>query len=247
MPDGFDTGGFRAQQRFNEPATAPPPEQQRPAQPPPPEWTAATPPTGFPQPARPSGSRRHRRPSRNDLSTAALLRQTTAAAVGGLAQVAVSGLVQADQPRRKPQGRAPQQPVAQVNRPLQGCYRIALLSLKGGVGKTTITADAGRDVRVDPRRPRGRRRRQPRPRHAEPEGAAGDPGHRAASAARRRGHRALQRRPQLHVAGTQPAGGAGVGERPRGVGGVQLRRTTPARSTCSNASTAWCSPTAAPA
>ncbi|HUH69166.1 MAG TPA: MinD/ParA family protein [Mycobacterium sp.] len=33
--------------------------------------------------------------------------------------------------------------VAQVNRPLRGCYRIALLSLKGGVGKTTIAATLG--------------------------------------------------------------------------------------------------------
>jgi MinD-like ATPase involved in chromosome partitioning or flagellar assembly len=33
--------------------------------------------------------------------------------------------------------------VAQVNRPLRGCYRIALLSLKGGVGKTTIAAMLG--------------------------------------------------------------------------------------------------------
>ena len=33
--------------------------------------------------------------------------------------------------------------VAQVQRPLRGCYRIALLSLKGGVGKTTITATLG--------------------------------------------------------------------------------------------------------
>lgn len=31
----------------------------------------------------------------------------------------------------------------QANKPLQGCYRIALLSLKGGVGKTTITATLG--------------------------------------------------------------------------------------------------------
>ncbi|BCI91355.1 hypothetical protein NIIDMKKI_65610 [Mycobacterium kansasii] len=30
-----------------------------------------------------------------------------------------------------------------MNRPLRGCYRIALLSLKGGVGKTTITATLG--------------------------------------------------------------------------------------------------------
>ena len=33
--------------------------------------------------------------------------------------------------------------LAQVNRPLRGSYRIALLSLKGGVGKTTITATLG--------------------------------------------------------------------------------------------------------
>jgi MinD-like ATPase involved in chromosome partitioning or flagellar assembly len=33
--------------------------------------------------------------------------------------------------------------VAQVNRPLRGSYRVALLSLKGGVGKTTISATLG--------------------------------------------------------------------------------------------------------
>jgi MinD-like ATPase involved in chromosome partitioning or flagellar assembly len=33
--------------------------------------------------------------------------------------------------------------VAQVNQPLSGCYRIAVVSLKGGVGKTTITATLG--------------------------------------------------------------------------------------------------------
>ena len=43
-----------------------------------------------------------------------------------------------------PQGRSTATTlIAQVNRPLQGCYRIALLSLKGGVGKTTITATLG--------------------------------------------------------------------------------------------------------
>jgi MinD-like ATPase involved in chromosome partitioning or flagellar assembly len=33
--------------------------------------------------------------------------------------------------------------VAQVNRPLRGSYRIAVVSLKGGVGKTTISATLG--------------------------------------------------------------------------------------------------------
>ena len=33
--------------------------------------------------------------------------------------------------------------ISEVQSPLRGCYRIALLSLKGGVGKTTITATLG--------------------------------------------------------------------------------------------------------
>ncbi len=66
-----------------------------------------------------------------------------AGAVAGLAQVAVPRLVQADQRRRKPEGRSPQQPGRPGEPPLRGCYRIALLSLKGGVGKTTITATLG--------------------------------------------------------------------------------------------------------
>ncbi len=33
--------------------------------------------------------------------------------------------------------------VAQVQRPLRGCYRVAMMSQKGGVGKTTITATLG--------------------------------------------------------------------------------------------------------
>jgi MinD-like ATPase involved in chromosome partitioning or flagellar assembly len=33
--------------------------------------------------------------------------------------------------------------VARINQPLLGCYKIAMLSLKGGVGKTTMTATLG--------------------------------------------------------------------------------------------------------
>jgi MinD-like ATPase involved in chromosome partitioning or flagellar assembly len=33
--------------------------------------------------------------------------------------------------------------IHRVNQPLQGCYKIAMLSLKGGVGKTTMTATLG--------------------------------------------------------------------------------------------------------
>ena len=38
-----------------------------------------------------------------------------------------------------------------VNQPLLGCYKIAILSLKGGVGKTTMTATLGRHVRLTAR------------------------------------------------------------------------------------------------
>ena len=33
--------------------------------------------------------------------------------------------------------------ISRINQPLQGCYKIAMLSLKGGVGKTTATATLG--------------------------------------------------------------------------------------------------------
>jgi MinD-like ATPase involved in chromosome partitioning or flagellar assembly len=33
--------------------------------------------------------------------------------------------------------------ITRINRPLHGCYKIAMLSLKGGVGKTTVTATLG--------------------------------------------------------------------------------------------------------
>lgn len=33
--------------------------------------------------------------------------------------------------------------ISRVNQPLNGCYKIAMLSLKGGVGKTTVTATLG--------------------------------------------------------------------------------------------------------
>ncbi|MGH3966395.1 MAG: MinD/ParA family ATP-binding protein [Pseudonocardiaceae bacterium] len=33
--------------------------------------------------------------------------------------------------------------ISRINQPLHGCYKIAMLSLKGGVGKTTITATLG--------------------------------------------------------------------------------------------------------
>jgi MinD-like ATPase involved in chromosome partitioning or flagellar assembly len=147
VPDGFDTGGFRAQQRFGDaPAGVGQPPVSGPrgagngGQAPPPEWTAATPPLGFPQPkAWPPPAP----PSSEDLSTATLLRRAQPPPSAGWRKwlfLATFGLVNVGESPRVNHYR---NLLAEVNQPLQGCYRIALLSLKGGVGKTTITATLG--------------------------------------------------------------------------------------------------------
>ena len=144
MPDGFDTGGFRSQQRFTDSDTGPVRgaangrHTQRP-----PEWTAATPPTGFPQPGPPTWAPPPAPPTSNDLTNAQLLRPMRPPPAAGWRKwlyLASFGTVNVgDSPRVAHHNNL----VAQANRPLQGCYRIALMSLKGGVGKTTITAALG--------------------------------------------------------------------------------------------------------
>ena len=85
----------------------------------------------------------HQPPSPHDLSAAQLLpptkrppqsgwRRAVFVASGGTVNVGESP---ADVERR--------QLIARINQPLHGCYKIAMLSLKGGVGKTTITTTLG--------------------------------------------------------------------------------------------------------
>jgi MinD-like ATPase involved in chromosome partitioning or flagellar assembly len=128
--------GFRGQQRFTYPAAEPTPS--------PPEWTAPTPPDGLPLGfGSPSTSRDDDPPPYLDLSTVALLGQAKKAPSEGwrkwlyLASFKLINLGESPKVIRR------NGLVAQVQRPLRGCYRIALLSLKGGVGKTTITATLG--------------------------------------------------------------------------------------------------------
>ncbi|WNG93462.1 MinD/ParA family protein [Mycobacterium sp. ITM-2016-00318] len=121
--------GFRSQQRFTDPATD---------ESPPPEWTDPTPPTGIrisqpdpvPQPY-------------PELSTASLLRQNKRPPSAGWRRLLFLASGKLINLGEGPKAIHHNSLLAQVNRPLQGCYRIALLSLKGGVGKTTITATLG--------------------------------------------------------------------------------------------------------
>ncbi|MFR9731416.1 AAA family ATPase [Saccharopolyspora sp. MS10] len=115
------------------PVAGPPPQQGYP-QGPPPHGQA---PQGHP-PQQPGVV-----PFGKDLASSQLLRQTKRAPQSGWrkALYLVSGRSinlgesAADLRRRELIGR--------INQPLQGCYKIAMLSLKGGVGKTTTTATLG--------------------------------------------------------------------------------------------------------
>ncbi|KDF00581.1 plasmid partitioning protein ParA [Mycolicibacterium aromaticivorans JS19b1 = JCM 16368] len=142
---------FRTEQRFTDPATIAPESE--------PDWLAPTPPIGIPMESltaaaplfnqyvaeNPVPSYRPTVPPTPypDLSTSALLRQVKPPPSGGWRRwlyLASGKLINVGEGQRAAHHT---NLVAQVNRPLPGCYKIALLSLKGGVGKTTITATLG--------------------------------------------------------------------------------------------------------
>jgi len=135
LPLSDHSTGFRAQQRFTDPAAEPPP-------PPPPEWTAPTPPNGVPLRFR-SEHRDDDPPPYLDLSTVALLGKPKPAPSAGWRKWLYLASFKKINVGESPKVIHRDSLVAQVQRPLRGCYRIALLSLKGGVGKTTITATLG--------------------------------------------------------------------------------------------------------
>lgn len=126
--------GFRAQQRFTDPAATPPPD-----------WTAPTPPNGIPRSFAPdrNAARYDDPPPYLDLSTVALLGHAKRAPSQGWRKWLYLGTFKLINVGESPKVMRRNSLVAQVQRPLRGCYRIALLSLKGGVGKTTITATLG--------------------------------------------------------------------------------------------------------
>ncbi|MCH9666789.1 MAG: MinD/ParA family protein [Actinomycetia bacterium] len=135
-------GGFRAQRRFIDPAAR---KDVVPA-----EWTSPTPPGGTPSPAaaraaEPAGSEPDAAdsPPYFDLSTVALLGRVRRAPSKGWRKWVYWASFRLIHPGESPRVIRHETLVAQAQRPLRGCYRIAVLSQKGGVGKTTVTATLG--------------------------------------------------------------------------------------------------------
>ena len=129
--------GFRGQQRFIDPGAHAAPEVA------PPEWVAPTPPHGIPVVAAPIPPAADFTSPYRDLSTAALLGQRKQPPSSGWRRWLYTASFKTINVGDSPSVKHHQSLLAEVSQPLQGCYRIALLSLKGGVGKTTITATLG--------------------------------------------------------------------------------------------------------
>ncbi|MEU4669168.1 AAA family ATPase [Amycolatopsis sp. NPDC023774] len=94
-------------------------------------------PSGLPQP----GGRHSAVP--DDLTTAHLVKQAKRTPQSGWRKALYVGTGKLLNPGESPADTRRRELIARVNQPLRGCYKIAMLSLKGGVGKTTTTTTLG--------------------------------------------------------------------------------------------------------
>ncbi len=111
------------------------PQQQQPSYPP----------VGYPPPQQQQQYARHPRQGTHadELSSAKLIKQTKRRPQSGWRKavfVASGHLINVGESPSDVQRR---ELITRVNQPLRGCYKIAMLSLKGGVGKTTTTTTLG--------------------------------------------------------------------------------------------------------
>ncbi|WP_284748097.1 MinD/ParA family ATP-binding protein [Amycolatopsis sp. RTGN1] len=101
-------------------------------------------PSGLPQP---QGGRHAAPPQQpghgHDLSTAHLVKQVKRPPQSGWRKAVYVGSGKLVNPGESPADTQRRDLIARVNQPLRGCYKIAMLSLKGGVGKTTVTTTLG--------------------------------------------------------------------------------------------------------
>ncbi len=82
-------------------------------------------------------------PSVEDLTSALLLRQTKRTPRTGWRKAVYVGSGRTINLGESAEDVHRRELIARINQPLRGCYKIAMLSLKGGVGKTTTTVTLG--------------------------------------------------------------------------------------------------------
>ncbi|MFB9683393.1 MinD/ParA family ATP-binding protein [Amycolatopsis plumensis] len=136
VPYGYDQNLPPLQPQYGDPAQ----EYQAQAQ----AQYPQQPPSGLPQPQ----GGRHAAPQPgpghgHDLSTAHLVKQTKRPPQSGWRKALYVGSGKLVNPGESPADTRRRELIARVNQPLRGCYKIAMLSLKGGVGKTTVTTTLG--------------------------------------------------------------------------------------------------------
>ncbi|PRW63874.1 MinD/ParA family ATP-binding protein [Actinopolyspora mortivallis] len=102
---------------------------------------------GYPPPPQPHPGQQpvppQQDPTGQDLSSAQLLRQSKRPPQSGWRRVLYLASGKTINPGESPADVHRRELIGRINQPLQGCYKIAMLSLKGGVGKTTTTATLG--------------------------------------------------------------------------------------------------------
>ncbi|MFI7118011.1 MinD/ParA family protein [Amycolatopsis sp. NPDC049868] len=121
-----------------QPQQAPP---QQAAQYPPPQQQYAPPPQQQAVPGLPQPQGRHALP--DELATASLVKPQKRKPQSGWRKALYVGTGKLVNPGESPKDTRKRELIAQINQPLRGCYKIAMLSLKGGVGKTTTTTTLG--------------------------------------------------------------------------------------------------------
>ncbi|MDQ3886486.1 MAG: MinD/ParA family protein [Actinomycetota bacterium] len=98
---------------------------------------------GAQPPQQPGGGQRQQAQQQHDLSSARLLRQMKRPPQSGWRRAVFVASGRTINPGESPTDQRKRELIARINQPLHGCNKIAMLSLKGGVGKTTATTTLG--------------------------------------------------------------------------------------------------------
>lgn len=86
---------------------------------------------------------RHAASGNDELASAQLIRPAKRTPQSGWRKAVYVASGRLVNPGESPADRRRRELIARVNQPLRGCFKIAMLSLKGGVGKTTTTTTLG--------------------------------------------------------------------------------------------------------